>query len=525
MIKKLRIQNFRSIKDITLYVSNLNALIGPNSTGKTNILKALDLLLGEAWTTKAKVSREYFNDPAAPIVIEAELKEPVTFRTPSSYKETTVTSVRLELTIEPDVTAKTTINGGNTFYGQEQFKKLCHFIYLPADRNLANELRVSQWTMLGKLMKVIHENYIENYSSDDNLKEAFLEAINPAKKFLEKDFSADPAIVTFKKFVDSFKSNCKANSHGLANDFEPVLNIYNLNWFYKTLQIQVKESLPDKHFDSEDVGAGMQNLLMLSIFQTYAQLMGGRVIFGIEEPEIYLYPQAQRSLYKHFQSISEQSQIFYSTHNPNFVDAARPSDIILLRKSVENGTYPLQKSLYFSAENAEKDWHRIYTQFNKDRNELFFAKKVLLVEGDSDKILIATLCEQHWNIDIDAEGISIISCGGKAGVLYFIGICQLVGINDYFAVWDTDNEVDDRRNILSATLDAKKGIAFDPNMETALSIPAGADAKKIKNAYEWVVNIETEQVPETLDSLRLFLDPNFTITEAVAVINDDDLPF
>jgi len=524
MIKKLHIQSFRSIKDITLDLSNLNALIGPNSTGKTNILKALDLLLGEAWTTKAKVSREYFNDPTIPIVIEAELKEPVVFKDSNGYY-TSVNSVRLELTIDPDVTAKTTINGGKKFYGQEQFKKLCHFIYLPADRNLANELRVSQWTMLGKLMKVIHENYIDNYSTDDNLKAAFLEAINPAKEFLEKDFSADPCIVTFKKFVDSFKSNCKANSHGLANDFEPILNIYNLNWFYKTLQIQVKETLPNKNFDSEDVGAGMQNLLMLSIFQTYAELMGGRVIFGIEEPEIYLYPQAQRSLYKHFQRISEHTQIFYSTHNPNFVDAARPSDIILLRKSVENGTYPLKKSLYFSKETAEKDWHRIYTQFNKDRNELFFAKKVLLVEGDSDKILIATLCEHHWNIDIDAKGISIIPCGGKAGVLYFIGICQMVGLEDYFAVWDTDNEVDDRRNIFSTTLHAKKGLAFNPNMEREFSIPSGEDAKKIKNAYEWVIAIEERQIPISLNCLRQFLDPHFTIEETVTVTDEEDLPF
>jgi len=192
---------------------------------------------------------------------------------------------------------------------------------------------------------------------------------------------------------------------------------------------------------------------------------------------------------------------------------------------MENGTYPLQKSTYFSAENAKKDWHRIYTQFNKDRNELFFAKKVLLVEGDSDKILIATLCEHHWNIDIDAEGISIIPCGGKAGVLYFIGICQMVGIEDYFAIWDTDNEVDDRRGILSATLDAKKGLAFEPNMERALSISVGADAKKVKNAYEWVIGITTAQVPEILNNLRLFLNPNFTIEESVAVINDDDLPF
>ena len=49
MIKKIYIKNFRSIKEITLEPSNLSALIGPNSSGKTNILKAIDLVLREVY--------------------------------------------------------------------------------------------------------------------------------------------------------------------------------------------------------------------------------------------------------------------------------------------------------------------------------------------------------------------------------------------------------------------------------------------------------------------------------------------
>ena len=60
-----------------------------------------------------------------------------------------------------------------------------------------------------------------------------------------------------------------------------------------------------------------------------------------------------------------------------------------------------QSMLYFlpKAENAEKQKHNIYTHFNPERNELFFARKALLVEGDSDKILFSTLCENKWNIN------------------------------------------------------------------------------------------------------------------------------
>jgi predicted ATP-dependent endonuclease of OLD family len=343
---------------------------------------------------------------------------------------------------------------------------------------------------------------------------------------LEDDFSEDE--VTFKKFVNAFKKYCKENSAGLANEFEPVLDIYNLNWFYKTLQIHVKENFPDRHFDSEEVGAGMQNLLLVSIFQTYAELMGGNVIFGIEEPEIYLYPQAQRALYKNFIKLSENTQIFYTTHNPNFVDGGRPDDIVLLRKDIDRGTYLLEKDNAFNAENAKKQKHKIYTHFNPERNELFFARKALLVEGDSDKILFSTLCENKWNINLDEKGISIIECGGKGGVLYFLGVCRLIGFDNYFAVWDKDEDLENT-GLLDEAKNNSKGIELDPNLESVLKIPDGDNAEKVKNAYEWAMN-NNNNVPEIFDQVKNFLEgeesQNITTEiEKEDIINPDDIPF
>lgn len=255
LITKIEIQNFRSIKELTIEPHSLCALIGPNSVGKTNVLRALDLVIGEGWTTKAKVARELFHDTAKPIIIQVSFDTPISFKNKKGF-DVNISSVKLEMTLEPELTAKTTINGDNTFYDQDQFKKMCHFIFITSERQLASELRVSQWTMLGKLMRLVYENYVAQHGSDEQgLKEEFAKKIKPAKDFLEDDFATDE--ITFKKFADAFKKHCKENSAGLANEFEPVLDIYNLNWFYKTLQIHVKENFPDRHFDSEEVGAGM----------------------------------------------------------------------------------------------------------------------------------------------------------------------------------------------------------------------------------------------------------------------------
>jgi AAA15 family ATPase/GTPase len=528
-ISQIEINNFRSIKELIIIPGSLSALIGPNSAGKTNILKALDLVLGEGWTTKAKVARELFNDTSKPIVIKITFSSPITFVNKKGY-DVNVESIRMEMALEPELSVRTSINDDDSrpFYDNDQFKKLCHFILIPSERQLGAELRVSQWTMLGKLMKLVYENYISKYADDENsLKTTFAEKIKPAKDFLEDDF--DPNEITYKKFVDTFKKYCKENSAGLANEFDPVLDIYNLNWFYKTLQIHVKEKFPDKYFDSEEVGAGMQNLLLISIFQTYSELMGGKVIFGIEEPEIYLYPQAQRALYKNFIELSQNTQIFYTTHNPNFVDAVRPEDLILLRKDEAQGTFALDKDAKFNTENAEKQKYRIYTQFNPERNEIFFARKVLFVEGDSDKILFSTLCEKRWGINIDEKGVSIISCGGKGGVSYFVGVCKLIGFGDYFAVWDKDKDLD-KPELLNTTNTDGNGLEIDPNLEGFLGLPQGDDVDKVKNAHEWASD-GTKNIPTEFEKVKNFLEHEGILSAPVSdevaevLVSPNDIPF
>lgn len=44
MIHSIRIQNFKSLRDVTLRLQDVNLLIGPNNSGKSNVLKALEFL-------------------------------------------------------------------------------------------------------------------------------------------------------------------------------------------------------------------------------------------------------------------------------------------------------------------------------------------------------------------------------------------------------------------------------------------------------------------------------------------------
>lgn len=502
MIKRVYIKNFRSIKELEIFPESLCALVGPNSVGKTNILRALDLILGESWTTKGKVDRDFFNDPQQAIQIEVDFTTPIKYSY-SNGREVEATGVKLEMTLFPNISC-TVQSSPNDSFLSDDFKKKCHFIYTPSHRDLTDQMRVSHWTLLGKMMKEIHQNYVSAYGgNEEKLKSDLKEKIKPAKDFIENDF--DATSTTFKKFVDTFKRYCDQNSVGLANKFDPELNIYNLNWFYKTLQIQVTEN-NGQIFDAEELGSGLQNLILISIFQTYAELMGGRVIFGIEEPEIYLYPQAQRSLYESFQRLSQNSQIFYTTHNPNFVSAQRAHEIEILQKNDDKGTFVLDKDTSITKEFLIDTQYKIYSHFNAYRNEMFFAKKVLLVEGPSDKILFETLCKDKWNIDTNKLGISIIDCTGKGGVTYFTAACKLLDLN-YFSIWDQDNET--TPNLLNESKNNGRGLELVPDLEGFLktkyqSLIFSSDTeKKIQQAHKWAS--ETTEIPSEFDVVKFFL--------------------
>ena len=75
-IKKIKITNFRSIKDtIEIELPQITALIGPNNSGKSNILNALYKVLGRDWVTVNNLTEEdvYMKEYDRDINIEIEL--------------------------------------------------------------------------------------------------------------------------------------------------------------------------------------------------------------------------------------------------------------------------------------------------------------------------------------------------------------------------------------------------------------------------------------------------------------------
>jgi putative ATP-dependent endonuclease of the OLD family len=84
LIKRLRIQNFRSIRSAVIDLGETTVLIGPNNGGKTAILEAVRIALTRRWGQRGTGFTEYdihlvdeLCDPktSAPVIIEIELQE------------------------------------------------------------------------------------------------------------------------------------------------------------------------------------------------------------------------------------------------------------------------------------------------------------------------------------------------------------------------------------------------------------------------------------------------------------------
>jgi hypothetical protein len=113
------------------------------------------------------------------------------------------------------------------------------------------------------------------------------------------------------------------------------------------------------------------------------------IIMSIEEPELYIHPQMQRLIYKVLEDFSVTDQVIYTTHSPMFVDISKYESIAVVRKeSLVRGTKVCQCGHAALMQKNERKTFQFLSSFGLEQNQMFFAKKVILVEGEQDIIAI-----------------------------------------------------------------------------------------------------------------------------------------
>jgi len=213
------------------------------------------------------------------------------------------------------------------------------------------------------------------------------------------------------------------------------------------------------------------------------------LVLLLEEPELYLRPQAQRYLYRLLRTFAQGgNQVLYTTHSPNLLNVARLDELAIVRLT-EHGTRAIQPEALTPGEDF-----RLLTEFDAERSELFLARAALLVEGHTERLALP-FAFAACGYDVDREGVSIVECGGKPNIVLFARVCRAVGI-PFVALHDRDRQDEPLNAVISDLAGDGRTVVLDPDFEHVTRLRGGSH--KPERAWRRFVNIARDELPAPL---------------------------
>ena len=526
-ITRIVIDNYKSIKHIDINLSSkVNAFIGENSVGKSNILSAIEWMLGPVYPSFNNFSREdyYKGDVTLRVSITVYFDD-------GNY---------LQLTNKwydryQNEKSGLNINGG---YVTDDVRQKYTSAFIGADRKVNDNPASNRWTLLGRLLRDINERFAaetmidpisgEPLSKSDYFKRN-METMRDNVLFSVED---DDGNNMMEQFVNILRTETASQLGREPSDFNVDLNMYDPWNLFRTLQIMVNEEDTGLTFRASELGMGVQASITIAILKAYSKLkLNNNTPIIIDEPELFLHPQGRRNFYKIISELADSgTQVILTTHSSEFISLARFDEIFVVRKNKEKGTYIRNADPQRFLEDLKQRHPQVKTNTSdlmleylnayegtgdsQRASEAMFARKAILVEGESE-VLILPYFFDLLGYNYIRKGITIVRCGGKSEIDRFYRLYSEFGI-PCFIVFDGDYQ-----NLGSgdekSTIDKNKGIlglfgitdnfpddnvydrflGFKYRLEENLGIGDVGNAKALKLYKRVRSSIKTkEQVPE-----------------------------
>ncbi len=494
-IKKLIVKNYKSIKDETfLFNKGINVLVGKNNAGKSNIVLALNEILGDKYNTTSyedkifycnenneyeknfKIIAEideinnldysllanikkstglldissYFNendedfDNEWVINDEPDLKEK--YPELLGYKGLLVWRKSEELKKDFDNTKKIWVykyynkdEEVNIYsiilkeeicisqFSDEKSIKYYRMLYvnpnikatlitsllIPAFRATETTLKITKWSWYGKLLQKKwndscndeHQKAIQQ--SSDNLKQTIGQVYADLKEDINGQLKTTLALMNVKIDINMLESKSED--------------------YYKNIRLSVNDGVETP---LENKGSGLQSLIMIELFKFYCKVFNQSSLLILEEPELFLHPHAKRMLSDILEDFitDGKNQIIITTHSEEFIHKIDIENINVIRKTV-NGTK--KNRIYKQDYGDGKELQKLKIELQHKNAEMFFAEKVILVEGE-EQILIPEIVKKIYGKNVlNNNDISIIKVGGKSYFDIYRKVLNDLNIENY----------------------------------------------------------------------------------------------
>lgn len=211
------------------------------------------------------------------------------------------------------------------------------------------------------------------------------------------------------------------------------------------------------------------------------------LVLLLEEPELYLRPQAQRYLYRLLRTFARGgNQVLYSTHSPNLLNVARLDELAFVSRG-EKGTH-----VHHPEPLSPDEDFRVLTEFDAARSELFLARAALLVEGQTERLALPFAFAAR-GYDVDREGVSIVECGGKANILLFGRVCRAAGV-PFVAVFDRDRGDEVLNDAILALAGRERSVVLAPDFEHVARLHGRRH--KPERAWRSFAGMTRDELPE-----------------------------
>ena len=379
--------NYRSITNARkIQTNNMTVLVGKNNEGKSNILHALILAMDIMknhflaphslrysayyqrshrydWERDYPLSlQERYPNGSSSIELDFALDgdDIATIRCLTSIRLSGHIPVRILInrnSVKIDIPKK----GSPAFSDNEKKKKLIEYVcsridfyFIPAIRTESEALRVVE-SLIDKQLSTLEKNsdYIAAKSAIEKLQQGVLDKISKQ------------LISPLREFLPSVKGvqiNLKESSYrGLA---------------HHRADIMIDDGTPTLLQQKGDGIKSLTALAMLNIPISHDRMS----VIAIEEPESHLHPGGARQLYETINALSANHQVVLTTHSPLFVNRSNLGENII----VDSGKATPVKRI-----KEIRDVLGIQVSDN-----LINAENILIVEGETDKIVLGKLLPQ-----------------------------------------------------------------------------------------------------------------------------------